>query len=554
MIKKMAVGLTIVLGGLIGLASSAAAAAAKPSCHLKSTESIRQAAEPFRDAIDAAAARYHVPAPLIEAVIHGSSCFRELQVSEDGAIGLMQLMPATAQGFGALDVFDTAQNIDAGARYLAYLLRRYEGDVAAAVAAFVADEGWEWQQEAIHVPFTAVQNKVARILDTLHRLDGNAKAYKQAQARIRAWAKSSKAYRTALTAIPVDPLVKAHQAWFKERLAKVHYRRAPDDRSCAGFSTKVLEGKAAPYAKLIQQAAKRHKVNPALIHSVIAAESCYREMVVSPKGASGLMQLMPETAEELGVMDMFDPAENINAGTRYLAWLLRRYNGSVTHAIAAYNAGPGRIPQEEPVTIGFTETRGYIRKVLTGLVRLEKGEQGIANAQLLLANWEQAELEYQAALKGIKLEKPEPETAATEVAEAALVPPQDTALVAGQTAAPSVVEEGAPVAVPDALVKNQPIPAAQASMAEEVGAGKGKNAVVGGRQAKVRLLSATTEDMVRVRSVRVADEFPVLPESPAASAKGGSAVGANLPQAVPALPEIPPPQAFPAPHQPAVVE
>ncbi len=194
----------------------------------------------------------------------------------------------------------------------------------------------------------------------------------------------------------------------------MHYPRTPEARGCGGFSAKTLGSKAAPYEDIIQKAAKRHGVSPALVKSVIAAESCYREMVVSYKGASGLMQLMPETAEELGVFDIFDPQENINAGTRYLSWLLRHYDGSITHAIAAYNAGAGRIGQGEPVTISFAETRGYIRTVLTHLTRLEKGKQGIADANLLLAGWEQTDLEYQAALRGETLASVPPEAVLAE--------------------------------------------------------------------------------------------------------------------------------------------
>lgn len=414
------IGRLALLCSLLGAAPSAFAAK-KVDCPIIKDKAIQQAVAPLQAAIDAAASRYEVSPKLIQAVIHVRSCFDAPRLSQDGEIGLMQLMPLTARGFGATNTFDPAENIDAGTRYLSYLLKRYEGDVATAVTAFVADEGWEWQQEVIHTPFATVRAEVTRIIEMFNRLAPDKKTYKQAQATLKALAKSNDAYREALTAIPLPPAQKQHVAWYKSRLQKVHYPRPVDDRSCAGFSRKALEAKAAVYEDLIQQAAKRHGVSTGLIKSVIAAESCYREMVVSPKGAAGLMQLMPETAEELGVFDIFDPAENINAGTRYLAWLVRRYNGSYTHAIAAYNAGPGRIEQNAPVTISFAETRGYIRTVLTGLTRLEKSKQAIANAETLLAQWEQAELEYQAALRGETLAKaPEPETAAPDVIPAEL--------------------------------------------------------------------------------------------------------------------------------------
>lgn len=169
---------------------------------------------------------------------------------------------------------------------------------------------------------------------------------------------------------------------------------------CDQFSAQTLNRKASPYQQEIQRAAKKYKVSQALIKAVITAESCFNETAVSPREAAGLMQLMPETADSFGVINVFDPAENINAGTRYLSRLLKRYNGSLTHVIAAYNAGEGRIDHGEPVTIGFKETRSYIRRVLTALATLAEDETARQEASGLLARWEEAEARYQAALRG----------------------------------------------------------------------------------------------------------------------------------------------------------
>ncbi|MBU2003849.1 MAG: transglycosylase SLT domain-containing protein [Gammaproteobacteria bacterium] len=369
-------------------------------CPLNSAKALNQAAQPYNEAIQKAAKRYAVKPALIKAVIAGGSCFDPVKVSPKGAVGLMQLLPATAVRFGALDITDPHANIDAGARYLSYLLKRYQGSIAEVLAAHAADEGWEGSYETIHSLFQDTREPVTRTLGILLKLDNGKKTNRHAKALLKTWEKSAEAYQHALLASPPSPAAKAFATWYKSRLTKVHYPRTPDARSCGGFSAKTLSQKAAPYEAIIKQAAKRHGVNIALIKSVIAAESCYREMVVSPKGASGLMQLMPETAAELGVLDIFDPEENINAGTRYLGWLVRYYGGSVTHAIAAYNAGPGRITLGAPVTIEFTETRGYINTVLTHLTKLESNQKALQYNQLLLAAWNQAELEYQAALRG----------------------------------------------------------------------------------------------------------------------------------------------------------
>jgi hypothetical protein len=119
----------------------------------------------------------------------------------------------------------------------------------------------------------------------------------------------------------------------------------------------------SPFGDLIRAAAERHGVEEALINSVIAAESNFNPRAVSRKNARGLMQLMPATATRFAVTDVFDPAQNIDAGTRYLKELLDRYQFDMTLALAAYNAGPERVAQYRGVP-PFAETRAYVRRVL----------------------------------------------------------------------------------------------------------------------------------------------------------------------------------------------
>jgi hypothetical protein len=117
-----------------------------------------------------------------------------------------------------------------------------------------------------------------------------------------------------------------------------------------------------PYANFISQSARAHGVAPELVASVIAVESNFNPNAVSWRSARGLMQLMPETAARFGVTRVFDPQQNIEAGTRYLKELLLRYNGDLALTLAAYNAGPDRVGQYRSVP-PYRETRDYVRRV-----------------------------------------------------------------------------------------------------------------------------------------------------------------------------------------------
>ena len=116
------------------------------------------------------------------------------------------------------------------------------------------------------------------------------------------------------------------------------------------------------YDNMIREASHRYQVDPRLIKSVIRAESNFNYLAVSRKGALGLMQLMPGTADDMQVLDPFDPKDNINGGTRYLRKMLGMFNGNLRLALAAYNAGPNRVVRLGRVP-HLRETRDYISKV-----------------------------------------------------------------------------------------------------------------------------------------------------------------------------------------------
>lgn len=124
--------------------------------------------------------------------------------------------------------------------------------------------------------------------------------------------------------------------------------------------------------KIVREAAERHRVDPALVRAVIQTESGWNPSAVSRKGAAGLMQLIPGTAQRFGADDVFNPRQNIDAGVRYLKTLLERYNGNLDLALAAYNAGEGAVARHGGMP-PFRETRNYVQRVQDAYFRPGSG-------------------------------------------------------------------------------------------------------------------------------------------------------------------------------------
>ena len=153
------------------------------------------------------------------------------------------------------------------------------------------------------------------------------------------------------------------------------------------FSTRPVTNTtgAAEYESLVMEHATRQSLRPELVRAVIQVESGFNARALSPKGAMGLMQLMPATARSLGVQNAFDPAENIRGGTAYLRWLLDRYEGNEELALAAYNAGAGAVDRYGKRVPAFRETREYVKKVSAraGATRAVS----LAGGQLVVYKW-----------------------------------------------------------------------------------------------------------------------------------------------------------------------
>ena len=129
--------------------------------------------------------------------------------------------------------------------------------------------------------------------------------------------------------------------------------------------------------EVVSSASNQYHLDPDLVTSVIRAESGFNPHAVSPKGARGLMQLMPKTASQLGVPNAFDPQSNVQGGTRYLRELLERCHFDIVKALAAYNAGPQRVEQYRGVP-PYYETRAYVARIVRDFNRKKLEEQNLA--------------------------------------------------------------------------------------------------------------------------------------------------------------------------------
>ena len=143
-----------------------------------------------------------------------------------------------------------------------------------------------------------------------------------------------------------------------------HVLKVPAAGSYAGAVPAGLSARREQLWPTVQAAARTNNLDPNLVDLVIRMESGYNSRAVSPKGARGVMQLMPGTASLYGVRDVFDPSDNIRGGVRYLADLLKRFDSNVALALAAYNAGPEAVDRHGGVP-PYNETRSYVRTILT---------------------------------------------------------------------------------------------------------------------------------------------------------------------------------------------
>jgi soluble lytic murein transglycosylase-like protein len=169
--------------------------------------------------------------------------------------------------------------------------------------------------------------------------------------------------------VNTDPPAPAKLSATAKRPATIYMNA---ESSFAGYSRPAVNIDRDGAEKLVREAAERHRVDPALVRAVIETESNWNPRAFSRKGAGGLMQLIPSTAQRFGANDVFSPQQNIDAGVHYLRTLLERYHGNLDLALAAYNAGEGAVDRAHGIP-SFRETRDYVQKVQNAYFRPGSG-------------------------------------------------------------------------------------------------------------------------------------------------------------------------------------
>lgn len=171
-----------------------------------------------------------------------------------------------------------------------------------------------------------------------------------------------------LLAAPPEASPRAKSPYQLSLAEKADYRlgaaHSGSRMAAAGRQDTPLALGKKPFAKEIEQAARRSNLDPALVHAVIHVESGYQAQAVSPKGAVGLMQVLPKTAERFGVLQAASPEANLAAGTRYLRTLLDLFDQRLDLALAAYNAGEGAVVRHGNRIPPYRETRDYVPSVM----------------------------------------------------------------------------------------------------------------------------------------------------------------------------------------------
>ncbi|MBE5935465.1 MAG: lytic transglycosylase domain-containing protein [Lachnospiraceae bacterium] len=372
-------------------ANKNASTASYSSYEAKANSKINNKTYTYSQIFSAASKKYNVPQKLLEAVALTESSFRANATSYCGAMGIMQLMPATAKSLGVNDAYNPVENIMGGAKYLSQMLKKYNGNTSLALAAYNAGPGNVAKHNGVPSFCQGYVNKVQNYIDkgvnvpnktvTLNSSTFAGKVMEQYTSNKKqptittekatnnsSSNSSDKAHSTSVVnsinttkASNINNGAIANSSAANNTIntsAKIYAaNNIYADSLIDNISTSIKD-----YNELYDYAAKEYNIPSDILKAISYTQSGFKPNAVSSSGAVGLMQLMPATARELGVIDSYNPIENVMGGAKYLSQLLNRYNGNIDYAIAAYTAGIGNI-DKNGVIPSFAQT--FVNKVLS---------------------------------------------------------------------------------------------------------------------------------------------------------------------------------------------
>lgn len=282
----------------------------------------------YSDIFTAAANKYNISKDLLAAVALTESSFRADATSYCGAQGIMQLMPATAKSLGVNDAYNPVENIMGGAKYLSQMLKKYNGNTSLALAAYNGGPGNVAKYNGVPSFCKSYVNKVENYIKKGVNIPDKTVTITN----------SSKA----------GQLMSKNYASNKNNLSKPITNTSNTKIINENSKTNLVNNNLATnftlsYSQLYEYASKIYNIPKGILEAISKVQSNFNANAKSSSGAMGLMQLMPSTAKELGVIDAYDPIENVLGGAKYLSNLIKRYNGNINYAIAAYNAGMGNV-------------------------------------------------------------------------------------------------------------------------------------------------------------------------------------------------------------------
>lgn len=294
----------------------------------------------YSDIFKAASKKYNISQELLESVALTESSFRADATSYCGAMGIMQLMPATAKSLGVSDAYNPVENIMGGAKYLSQMLKKYNGDVSLALAAYNGGPGNVAKYGGVPSFCKSYVNKVTSYMKKGVDVPNKTITVDSSSKAASLMADYSSATSKNDTSTQQSTAVENSTS---NKYTKYHSSQLQKVPSILNDADTLSSNDSITYSELFKYAAKKYGISQNLLEALAYAESNFNANATSSSGAMGIMQLMPSTAKSLGVSNGYNPIENVLGGAKYLSQMIKRYNGDEALAIAGYNGGMGNV-------------------------------------------------------------------------------------------------------------------------------------------------------------------------------------------------------------------